>query len=27
LSDVYHGKTFVDGVMKQKNRGIERLAA
>jgi len=27
LSDVYHGKTFVDGVMKQKNRGMERLAA
>jgi hypothetical protein len=27
LSDVYHGKAFVDGVMKQKNRGMERLAA
>jgi transposase-like protein len=27
LSDVYHGKAFVDGVMKQKNKGMERLAA
>lgn len=27
LSDVYHGRTFVDGVIKQKNRGMERLAA
>ncbi len=27
LPDVYYGKTFVDGVMKQKNRGMERLAA
>jgi hypothetical protein len=27
LSDVYKGKTFIDGLMKQETRVLERMAA